>query len=87
MLGRKSTENIAQIVDEFVDMFNIQVVAFDAAHLDLARKAFDHFGKGRHPAKLNFGDCAVYATAKLANVPLLYVGNDFAKTDLEAVAF
>ena len=43
------------------------------------------FGKGRHPAGLNFGDCLAYATARLANAPLLFKGNDFTQTDLAAV--
>ena len=48
----------------------------------IALDAFARYGKGRHPAKLNFGDCFSYAGAKMAAVPLLYVGEDFAKTDL-----
>ncbi len=47
-----------------------------------ATAAFRRFGKGRHPARLNMGDCFSYACAKAAGVPLLYVGDDFAKTDL-----
>jgi ribonuclease VapC len=43
------------------------------------------FGKGRHPARLNFGDCLTYATVKLAEEPLLCLGDDFAKTDLQLV--
>jgi ribonuclease VapC len=45
-------------------------------------EAFLRFGKGRHPAALNFGDCMSYAVAKVANMPLLYVGNDFPQTDI-----
>jgi ribonuclease VapC len=44
--------------------------------------AFRRFGKGRHPAALNFGDCLSYAAAKLADYPLLFVGDDFSRTDL-----
>lgn len=47
------------------------------------RDAYRRFGKGRHPAALNFGDCLTYATARLTGEPLLYVGEDFARTDLE----
>ena len=43
---------------------------------------FLNFGKGRHPAALNFGDCLTYSVASVANQPLLYVGNDYARTDL-----
>jgi ribonuclease VapC len=52
-------------------------------HLDVARRAHVRFGKGTgHPAQLNFGDCFSYALAKVLNVPLLYKGNDFARTDI-----
>ena len=47
-------------------------------------EAFRRFGKGRHPAALNFGDCLSYATAKLADRPLLFVGDHFGRTDLRA---
>ena len=59
-------------------------VPFGEGHWRAAVDAFRRFGKGRHPAALNFGDCLSYATAKLADRPLLFVGDDFAKTDLEA---
>ena len=45
--------------------------------------AFDRFGKGRHPAALNLGDCCAYACARQAGVPILYHGDDFARTDIE----
>ena len=51
----------------------------------IARQAYADFGKGRHPAGLNFGDCFSYALAKAAREPLLFKGNDFSKTDIEAV--
>ena len=59
-------------------------VPFGQRHWRAAIEAFHRFGKGRHPAALNFGDCLSYATAKLAARPLLFVGNDFGKTDLQA---
>lgn len=62
----------------------IQIVPFGEDHYDAAIDAFLHYGKGRHPAALNFGDCMAYATAAVAELPLLYVGNDFAQTDIEA---
>lgn len=61
---------------------NIRFVPFDMEHYRLAATAFARFGKGRHPAALNFGDCLTYAVAKAANVPLLFQGNDFSRTDL-----
>jgi len=63
---------------------NIAVAPFDENHARVAIDAWRRFGKGRHPAALNFGDCAVYATARLANAPLLYKGNDFSQTDITA---
>jgi len=63
----------------------IAVVPFTEQHWTVAVEAFARFGKGRHPAALNFGDCLTYATARLAGQPLLCVGDDFARTDLELV--
>ena len=61
----------------------IEVVAFTEAHFGAAVGAWRRFGRGRHEASLNFGDCMSYATARLAERPLLCVGEDFAKTDIE----
>lgn len=61
----------------------VQCVA-DADHAEWAQNAFLVYGKGRHPARLNLGDCFSYAAAKVLNAPLLYVGGDFAKTDIRA---
>lgn len=56
---------------------------YTAEHAALARQAFRRFGKGRHPASLNFGDCIAYSVAKFENAPLLFKGNDFGLTDIE----
>lgn len=58
------------------------VVSLTEPMVMTAGKAFLQFGKGRHPAALNFGDCLVYGTAKVLGEPLLFVGNDFSLTDL-----
>lgn len=58
---------------------------FDDRHRAVALDAFVRYGKGRHPARLNYGDCMAYATARLAKLPLLFVGDDFARTDLVPV--
>jgi ribonuclease VapC len=60
------------------------VVPFDEPHVEVATKAFLGFGKGRHRAALNYGDCMTYATARRADRPLLYTGDDFARTDIQA---
>lgn len=70
--------------DLFVVRANLQIVPVDAEQADLARSAWRKFGKGRHPAALNFGDCFSYALAKSAGEPLLAKGTDFASTDIEA---
>jgi len=59
-----------------------QTIEFGAEHWREAVSAFARFGRGRHRARLNFGDCMAYAVAKLAEEPLLCTGDDFAKTDL-----
>jgi ribonuclease VapC len=61
-----------------------RVVPFDADQVELAHGGFVRFGKGRHPAGLNLGDLYAYALAKAHGAPLLYVGDDFARTDVAA---
>ena len=58
------------------------MIPFTEEHYDAAVDAFERFGKGRHPAALNFGDCLTYAVARLSGLRLLYIGEDFARTDL-----
>jgi ribonuclease VapC len=69
---------------ELVTRLPIEIVPCDEAHARVAYGAWLRFGKGRHPASLNFGDCFSYALAKLRGDPLLFKGNDFSKTDLLA---
>jgi ribonuclease VapC len=69
----------------FLVEYDVHSVPFGEEHWRLAAQAFGRFGKGRHPAALNFGDCLTYATARLAGRPLLCLGDDFARTDLELV--
>lgn len=72
------------IIVRLLDELGIDEVVFGDDHWREAVAAFGRFGRGRHPARLNFGDCLTYAVARLAREPLLFVGNDFAQTDLEA---
>ena len=60
----------------------VWIVPFDSAQALIAREAFRYYGKGRHPAALNFGDCFSYALAKHRNEPLLFEGEDFSQTDV-----
>jgi ribonuclease VapC len=69
-------------LDGFLAAARFEIVAFDAEQAEIAREAFRRFGKGRHPAGLNFGDCIAYALSQHAGEPLLYKGDDFSKTDV-----
>jgi ribonuclease VapC len=73
-----------EAVSRFIRRFGVVVVPFDEPHVGTATEAFVGFGKGRHPARLNYGDCMTYATARRAERPLLYTGDDFAQTDIQA---
>ncbi len=69
----------------FVDNLGATIISFTPRMATLAQDAFLKYGKGQgHPAQLNFGDCMVYAAAKAEGAPLLYVGDDFAYTDIES---
>lgn len=82
VMGGRLEHDDGALVAAFLEDNRVEVIAFDDRHRSLAREARRRFGKGRHPAKLNYGDCMTYATARLAGLPLLFVGNDFSKTDL-----
>lgn len=69
-------------VNDAYRTLGIEFIPFDARQADLAIVAMQRYGKGIHPARLNFGDCLVYALAKSLNEPLLFVGNDFSQTDI-----
>jgi len=72
-------------LDLLIYRSGIEVVAVDQDQAETARQAWRRFGKGRHPAALNYGDCFSYALAKSRRLPLLFRGNDFVRTDIEAV--
>ena len=70
-------------LDPFLKRAGIQIIPVDYAQAVLGREAYRRFGKGRHPASLNLGDCFSYALAMKAGDPLLFKGNDFSKTDVQ----
>lgn len=78
-MGRKASI----VLSRFLQETNLAVIPFAEEHWRVAVEAYARFGKGRHAAGLNFGDCLTYAVARLAGQPLLFVGRDFSKTDLE----
>ncbi|MFD1747387.1 type II toxin-antitoxin system VapC family toxin [Rhizobium helianthi] len=82
LAGRKFS-NAAAIIKQMADLPNVTAVAFGERHYEAAEKAFDQFGKGRHPAGLNMGDCFSYAMSAVAKAPLLFKGRDFSQTDLK----
>jgi ribonuclease VapC len=82
LAGRYGDEAAWEPLDALLVRLGVEIVAHDAALARIARMAFLRFGKGRHAARLNFGDCASYALAKAHNVPLLFKGDDFARTDI-----
>lgn len=71
-------------LDLWLHKAKVEVVAVGAEHADQARRAWRRYGKGRHSASLNYGDCFSYALAALSGEPLLFKGNDFKQTDIEA---
>ena len=73
----------AQDIDDLLALLSVTIVPFDEHQSDIAREAFARYGKGRHPAGLNFGDCAAYALAMAEAEPLLFKGTDFGATDVE----
>jgi ribonuclease VapC len=71
------------ILDELIDRYGIATVSVDGAQAAIAHEAFMAYGKGSgHPARLNFGDLFSYALAKSRDLPLLFKGDDFARTDI-----
>ncbi len=79
---RQDARPVLQVVLRHV---RATVVPFDNDHVWAATGAFLRFGRGRHAAALNFGDCMSYAVASIAGQPLLYIGDDFSKSDIPSV--
>ena len=79
-LGRRQSDPADVIA--LVDILGLKTIDVDRAQADRALDAFTRFGKGRHPARLNLGDCFVYALAASLNEPLLFKSSDFLKTDI-----
>jgi ribonuclease VapC len=79
-LGEAGTAEL----DLWLHKADVEIVAVDAEQIAVARRAWRSYGKGRHPAGLNYGDCFSYALAKTRSEPLLYKGDDFSRTDINA---
>jgi ribonuclease VapC len=83
-VDRHGDEVRRAMLDTFLEEFSIRLEPVTVEQARTARQAFRSFGKGQHPAGLNFGDCFTYALAKAVREPVLYKGNDFSQTDLSS---
>jgi ribonuclease VapC len=82
VLSARLNQDARGLLARFLQEANVTIVPFSDAHYGTATGAWLKYGKGRHPAGLNFGDCLAYAVAKLTAMPLLCLGDDFPQTDL-----
>jgi ribonuclease VapC len=83
-VDRHGDEVRRAMLDTFLEEFAIRLEPITVEQARIARQAFQWFGKGLHPAALNFGDCFTYALAKATREPVLFKGQDFSQTDLVA---
>jgi ribonuclease VapC len=83
VIDRRGDPEAARLFEAVMQEMRIEVLPWNAAHAAEARLAWDRFGKGRHRAQLNFGDCMAYSAARVENQPLLFKGDDFTRTDIE----
>lgn len=86
VLSARLGQDATGLLQTFIASGDVEVLPFGEAHWPVAVRAWLEWGKGRHPAALNFGDCVSFAAARAAGMPLLYVGEDFARTDLVQAA-
>jgi ribonuclease VapC len=83
VLSARLARDARGLVSRLLFEADVVVAPFTDAHFGTAVEAWLRFGRGRHPAALNFGDCLAYATARVAGEPLLFTGTDLARTDIE----
>lgn len=86
VIESKKGEAGSKLLDELLLAAQVEIVPFDESHFRIARDAYSRFGKGRHPASLNFGDCCAYALARKTQSSLLFKGDDFSATDVAVAA-
>lgn len=83
VLSRRIGQDARPMLDSLLHQLNAEIVEFNQQHYGAAVTAYLRFGKGRHPAALNFGDCMTYALAALSGLPVLCTGEDFARTGIQ----
>ncbi len=84
VLESRGGHAVGHELDALLRRSEIELKPVTVRHLEIARAAWRRYGKGNHPAALNFGDCFAYALAKAKGEPLLFKGEDFSRTDIEA---
>jgi ribonuclease VapC len=82
VLSSRMRKNARVLLNEFLREAEVEIISFTRDHYEVAVDAFERYGKGRHSAALNFGDCMTYAVAQISGMPLLFTGRDFLKTDI-----
>src|SRR5437764_1039311 len=85
VIERRRGDGGARELEWLLYRTSLEIVPVDRDQAEIARAAWRRFGKTRHPAALNYGDCFAYALAKSRGLPLLFAGNDFSQTDIESV--
>jgi ribonuclease VapC len=83
VVDRRGNDLAVNWLEDFMRNAQIELVPVSISQASIARRAWRSFGRGVHPARLNYGDCFAYALAKETREPLLFKGNDFAQTDVE----
>ena len=83
VLAQRAPNAPVNAITELMQTLGIEEIAFTQAMRERSYNAWQTFGKGRHPAALNYGDCMSYGVASALNVPLLFIGNDFVRTDIQ----
>lgn len=84
VLSKRLARDARPMIAGLLSRMQAEIVDFTQQHYETALSAYLRFGKGRHPAALNFGDCMSYALASESGLPLLYTGDDFPRTDIQS---
>ena len=87
VIAAKKGESGGRELDLLLHRCQVETVSLNTEQSEVARKGWLAYGKGRHPARLNIGDCCSYALAKYSDEPLLFVGDAFARTDVRVVDY
>lgn len=87
VIEARKGESGGRELDLLLHHIQAEMISMNPEQAEIARKAWREYGKGRHPAALNIGDCCAYALAKVSGEPLLFKGEDFSKTDIAFVSY